>query len=263
MRKALSFIYDGQSSEDYGVYIGEITSSNKKSSMASTNSKIIYDTVPNRTENFIYGVEKTSDTLEFEVNLFFEKYEDIDRDDIKYVDQWLFSNSYPAKLMFCEEDMSIYYFNAIFQKNDVLYINNTPYGFKCKIQCDSSYAYSSEFVETVVLNGGATSYIIKNMSSGLNYIYPKISFTCNKDNGSLHILNRNDNNRHFEICGLKQGESIIIDKWLQISSSYGLKRLQNCNKNWLRLKKGMNYIDFSGDVTRVNLEYQFIQGIGS
>ena len=138
--KSISFIYDNQSSEDYGLYIGSLNAKSTSNSPASTNSEIVYDTVNNRNEVFIYGVETTEKLLEFDIELFFEDYENIDKSDILYIDQWLFSNKFPKKLVFCQEDMSTYYYNAIFKKNEILYHNNRIYGFKCQIQCDSPYA---------------------------------------------------------------------------------------------------------------------------
>lgn len=256
-------MYDGQSSEDFGLYIGKLSPSSKSSGSASTNSEIIYDSVKNRINNFIYGVEITERLLEFEIELFFEDYKNIDKHDIKYVDQWLFSQKYPQRLVFCAEDMATYYYKAIFKKNDILYYNNKIYGFKCQIQCDSSYAYTSEKVLTIPITSDKAIARINNISSGTSYIYPSIQFVCNKEGGSVKIVNKSDDNRELIFSNLKQGEEIRVDSWFQITSSYGLKRLGNCNKKWLRLKDGINYIEVSGDTTRLTLIYQFMQGIGS
>lgn len=261
--KSISFIYDNQSSEDYGLYIGSLNAKSTSNSPASTNSEIVYDTVNNRNEVFIYGVETTEKLLEFDIELFFEDYENIDKSDILYIDQWLFSNKFPKKLVFCQEDMSTYYYNAIFKKNEILYHNNRIYGFKCQIQCDSPYAYTSEKELTIPITNEKAIARINNISSGLSYIYPSIQFVCNKEGGQVTIKNKSDENRTLILSGLKNNETITIDKWFQITSSYGLKRLGNCNKQWLRLRDGVNYIEVSGDTTRITLKYQFMQGIGS
>lgn len=261
--KALSFIYNNTTSEDYGLYIGSLNAKTTSSSMASSNSEIVYDFVNNRLENFIYGVKLTERLLEFEIELFFENYENLDKNDIKYIDSWLFSQKYPQRLVFCTEDLSTYYYKAIFKKNDILYHNNKIYGFKCSIQCDSAYAYTSEKQLVIPITSDKSIARINNISSGVTYIYPSIRFVCNKEGGSIVMTNKSDNNRSFIINNLKQGEEIYIDKWFQITSSYGLKRLGNCNKRWIRLKDGVNYIEVSGNTSRVVLTYQFMQGIGS
>ena len=261
--KALSFIYDEKASEDYGLYIGELNANSTSSSMVSTNTELIYDSVNNRMENFIFGVQITDKLLEFEMNLFFEDYKNIDKNDIKYIDQWLFSQKFPKKLILCQEDMATYYYKAIFKKSEILYHNNKIYGFRCSIQCDSAYAYTSEKqIDLPIINNKATTRI-NNISSGVSYIYPSIRFVCNKEGGSVTITNKSDNNRSLVFSNLKQGEEIYVDKWFQITSSYGLKRLDSCNKKWLRLKNGVNYIEVNGDTGRLILNYQLMQGIGS
>lgn len=261
--KAISFIYDGTTSEDYGLYIGALNANSTNNSSASTNSEIEYDFVNNRLENFIYGTKLSERLLEFEVELFFEDYENIDKSDVKYIDQWLFSQKFPKRLVFCQQDLSTYYYNAIFKKNEILYHNNRIYGFKCQIQCDSPYAYTSEKVLTIPITGEKALARINNISSGIGYVYPSIQFVCNKEGGNVTITNKSDGNRTLVISGLKNNEKITIDKWFQVTSSYGLKRLGNCNKKWVRLKDGINYIEVSGDTTRLTLTYQFMQGIGS
>lgn len=262
--KALSFVYNGQSSEDYGLYIGELDGKMENSSMASTNTEIIYDTIPNRIENLVYQVKRSEDLLEFNLKLFFADVENTGKDDLKYVDQWLFSNKYPNKLIFCQEDMVNCYYNAIFKKNEILYHGNKPYGYECTVQCDSPYAYEIEREKTISIQSGDIGKLrINNISSGTSYIYPSMNFICNRENGSVFIKNINDNNRTLIFENLKQGEEITLDKWFQISSSYGLRRLGNCNKRWLRFVKGINNIEITGDLTRFTVKYQFMQGVGS
>ena len=262
--KALSFVYNGQASEDYGLYIGELGGKMEDSSMASTNTELIYDTIPNRIENFIYQVKITEDLLEFNMKLFFENPTDIGKDDLKYIDQWLFSNKYPKKLIICQEDMLNCYYNAIFKDNNILYYGNKPYGYDCTVQCDSPYAYEFEHEHTISIQHGQIGKLrVNNTSSGISYIFPNINFICNKENGSIYIKNINDNGRTLIFENLKQGEEITLDKWFQITSSYGLRRLGNCNKKWLRFVQGINNIEISGDLTKFNIKYQFMQGVGS
>ena len=128
---AFSFIFDNISSEDYGLYIGGVDSQEIKSSMASTNTEIVYDSVNNRSENFVYGVKQSERCLEFNIELF--SYDKLSRSDISYIDSWLFSNRQPKKLVFCQEDMANYTFYAIFSKNEIKAIFNEPYLLSCKI----------------------------------------------------------------------------------------------------------------------------------
>ena len=258
---AMSFIYDNISSEDYGLYIGSIDNKTITSSMASTNTELIFDSIANRSENFVYGVKQTEPCLTFDIELF--SYEKLSRSDISYIDAWLFSNRKPKKLVLCQEDMANYTFYAIFSKNEIKAYANKPYMLTCTIVCSSAYGYEIEKKDEYIINNGSTVVRFNNLSGGINYLYPKLEFVCNKDLGAITIENLSDNNRKFIISNLYNGEKITIDEWFQIESSTGLLRLENCNKQWLRLKNGINNIKISGNLSKLTMYYSFRKAIGS
>lgn len=259
---AMSFIFDNKSSEDFGVYIGGFDNNAIKNDMASTNIQFIQDFLPSRGENFIYGIVQNETNLQFKLNMF--GYDYFSKNDISYIDNWLFANKKPKKLMFCQEDMATYTYMAVFSKNEIIYHCNRPIGFECDVVCDSAYAYEAKKTEVYnIVNSKYTNIRFNNLSGGINYLYPEISWTCNKDNGVLTIVNLSDNNRTFTITGLKVGEKITIDKFFQITSSLGLYRCENCNKEWLRLRNGINNIRIIGDTGKLYMTYQFKKAIGS
>lgn len=259
---ALSFSYNGVDSEDYGLYIGEINPSSVKNTMASTNTEFIQDFLPTRSENFIYGVRQSERNLTFKIKLF--SYDFLSKNDVSYIDNWLFSNKQPKRLMFMQEDMATYSYMAIFEKNEIISVGNKIIGFECDIICDSSYAIEQEKTEVYQVNSAKdVSVRFNNLSGGINYLYPKIEWTCNKDNGSLQIVNKNDNNRTFIITGLRNGEKITIDRYFQIKSSMGLLRSENCNKKWLRFVNGINNFTVKGDTSNLYITYQFKKAIGA
>lgn len=259
---ALSFIYNNIPSEDFGLYIGEFDSSVIKTDMASTNIEFIQDHISERSENFIYKVIQSEKNISFDLNLF--SYDYLSKSDISYVDNWLFANKKPKPLVFCQGDMSTYTFHAIFSNNQIVYHGNRAIGFKCKVVLDSTFAYENKQTEVIsVFSDESTKVRFNNLSGGINYLYPEISWTCNKDNGMLEIINSSDNNRRFFIDGLKTGEKITIDKWQQIDSSLGLLRRDNCNGGWLRLRNGINILSVKGDTGNLNMTYQFKKAIGS
>lgn len=260
---SMSFIYDNVPSEDYGLCIGGFDAPTIIESMASTNTELVYDrpASSDRGDNLIFGTKISESLLTFELELF--SYEALSRDDIAYIDNWLFSNRTPKKLVFCQEDMTSYYFMAIFSKNEIISHSNSPMGFKCTVTCDSAYAYEIERENTwQVTNGNSAVIRFNNLNGGLGFLYPKIEFVCNTNNGKLTITNKTEN-RTFEISGLQNGEKITIDEWFQIKSSTGLNRLANCNKQWLRFVRGINYINVSGNTHNVKIKYRFKKAIGS
>lgn len=259
---AFSFIYDGVSSEDFGLYIGTLDNNDTTSSMASTNIELVFDSIANRSENFVYGVKQSEPCLEFKMDIF--SHEPLSRSDISYIDAWLFSNTQPKKLVFCQEDMANYVFYALFSKNEIQAVGGKPCLFSCNVICSSAYGYEVEKKEDYVIqNGTVKSIRFNNLSDGIYYLYPKLEFVCNRDNGEIRIKNITDNNREFVISGLSNGEKISIDEWFQITSSTGLYRLEKCNKQWLRLKKGINNIQIYGNTPKVTMFYTFRKGIGS
>lgn len=258
---SMSFIYDNISSEDYGLYLGGFDISTIQESMASTNTELIYDRVNGRDENLIFGTKITEPVLQFELKLF--SYDPLSRNDISYVDTWLFSNNTPKKLVLCQEDMTTYHFMAIFSKNNVISHANSPMGFTCTVICDSAYAYEFEREDVWQIQKDKELLIrFNNLNAGLGYLYPRIEFVCNQNDGKLIINNMTDS-RAFEIGGLQNGEVITIDEWFQIKSSTGLHRIENCNKQWLRFVKGVNNIYVSGNTSNVKVKYKFKKAVGS
>lgn len=258
---SMSFIYDNKTSEDFGLFLGGFDIQTILNSMASTNTELVYDRVNGRDENLVFGTRSTEPVLTFDLDLF--SYDPLSRNDISYIDTWLFSNRQPKKLVLCQEDMTSYHFMAIFSKNEIINHSNSPMGFKCTVVCDSAYAYEFEREdEWQVSKDKALSVRFNNTSAGLGYLHPVIEFVCNLNNGSVRINNVTDN-RSFEISGLQNGEKIIIDEWFQIVSSTGLHRIGNCNKKWLRFAKGINNIQVSGDTSKIKVKYKFKKAVGS
>lgn len=254
-------MFDNISSEDYDLYIGSMDNNTTQTSSASTNTEIIYESVQGRDENFVFGVKNNQPVLTFTMKLF--SYNKLSRNDISYIDNWLFSQTTPKQLVICQDDMTNYYYMATFSKNDIISFGNVPMGFECTVTCDSSYGYEFEKQEVFSLSNGKGLFRFNNLSAGLNYLYPKLEFVCNKDNGQIKIKNISDNNREFYIWGLQKGEVVKIDNWFQIESSTGLLRMSQCNKQWLGLVRGINRIEINGDTSSVSMKYKFKRGIGS
>lgn len=242
----LKFIYDNIPSDSMGLYIGEFGGNSVKNSPSSTKRELVYEHNEAREENLIFGTKTSSDLLEFDLGVF--SYEQLSRQEMERIERWLFYNDKPKKLVICQDDMYQYHYNAIIT-GEWISVGNMSQGLQCKVQCDSQYGYSNR-VTMVIPKGTRT---VRNASI-TKMIYPKIEFTCTKANGSISIKNVTEN-RTFTMTGLQLNEKITIDKWFQITSSTGLLRLSNCNREWLRLLSGMNKLEVQGDVANIKLEY--------
>ena len=259
--QGMTFIYGGISSDIYDLYIGGTDQKAITSANASTNTELVFESVNGRSKNFIYGVKQTDTTLEFKMNIFCLN--ELTRYDVHIIDAWLFSNATPKPLIIIQDDMTEFHYNAIFSKNKVLtHKGGVVYGFSCTVICDSAYAYDKEKTISYSISG-ETTIKFNNMSSGINYNYPKIEFKITKANGQIIIKNESDNNRTFIMSNLSVNEIISIDEWFQIESSMGLNRLENCNKKWLRFKNGINILKVSGDISALKITHQNLKGIGS
>lgn len=167
------FIYDGISSDTYGLYIGGIEKKAITSSDAATNTELVYDNVNGRNENFVYGVKKKNTTLEFKLDLFSPN--ELTRYDVHIIDAWLFSNAMPKELIILQDDMMEFHYNAIFSKGEVLtHKGGVVYGFSCTVVCDSVYALDRQQTKSYKINGETIIYF-NNMSSGINYSYRTIA----------------------------------------------------------------------------------------
>ena len=79
-----------------------------------------------------------------------------------------------------------------------------------------------------------------------DYVYPLVYFkSIPMENGnSISITNMTDNpQRHFIFNNLQDNEEITVDNELKyISSNFEGSKLSAFNKNWLRLRKGVNLL---------------------
>lgn len=258
-QSAMTFIYDNIPSENYGLYIGNLGGSGDDSGESSTSLEVVFDNISSRSENLIYGIRKKEPMLKFNMKLF--SYNTLTKEDVAYIDQWLLNNSSFKKLMFCQDDMAKFAYNAIVESTNILYNGNLIYGIECNVLCDSSYAYQSTKTNSYNIKG-VTKIRFNNLDNAYGYLYPKVRFVCNKENGTIRVKNVNDKNREFVITGLKYNEEINIDEWQQLRSSTGLLRLDKCNKNFLRFCDGVNQLEVSGDLTELQITYQFRRAIG-
>ena len=258
--QTMSFIFKDIPSEDIGLYIGDIGQSGKKEKNGSIQTEVIYDNVYCRDENIVFGVNQKERLLTLDINFF--SYNEITEDDVQYIEDYLFNNSQPQKLVICQESMENIYLCGTFTKNTQIVIGNIIVGYETTFTCDSPFAYSGVRIDKYKINSNTeTEILFNNQSSGLNYLYPEIEFTCNQPNGYIKIVNETDNNRTFLMDGLTHNETININKWFELKSSLGLNRLGNTNYNFLRLKTGWNKLKVTGNANDIIFKYRFLKSI--
>ena len=158
---------------------------------------------------------------------------------------WLFGKDTYRVLKIYQPDLEGVFYKCVFTSIDIIYINGNCHGFRVTANFDSFYQY--EFKEPILITGNGAEIVqeINNQSDiNDNYIYPTVTFCTTAPVGDydISIINKSDNpSRAFRFQGLLANETITVDNELKhISSSIGGERLSNFNKNWLRLKPGVN-----------------------
>ncbi|MEG2915562.1 MAG: hypothetical protein RR806_05675 [Oscillospiraceae bacterium] len=247
------FIWAGKASENYGISIVSIneTSWNKVSGGAT---ELITDTIDRNPELLFLGAKQTP-ILSFPLEFVCESTMDIQT--FITVKNWLFGELSYKQLKFCIDGLETYYFNCVL-KSDEDYIFEDGYkGFKCTVECDSPFAWENTKVKSYMQpSAGYSKQIFNNLSANSEMLKPVISFTCGS-NGNFKIINKSLNDLTFEWNNLQNNETITCDCQSGIiTSSSGLSRFDNFNKHFLKLKKGVNNLEFWGNVSEIKFTYK-------
>jgi len=260
---ALDFIYDGIPSQTFDLKILSFEDGSLFSGMGSADVKIYTQKVLRKAKVYYLG-RSQQPQLEFE--LIFGSSSVISGMDRDIISSWLFRRSGFKKLEILQDDLNSAWFNCFLTSPAPLYVGNMNYAFKCKVICDSPFAYSplKTLTRTYSGNNIITDNInLYNYSTEDDYLYPNITFELNTVGSSFSIINLDDNNREFLFTGLQPEEKIIVDNNLQtIVSSSLLYRLSNFNKNWLRLVPKMNRLHVESGIGNFTITYNERMKIG-
>ena len=158
---------------------------------------------------------------------------------------WLFGRDSYKILKIHQPDLEGIHYNCVFTTIDIIYINGYCHGFRVTANFDSFYQYAEPTSIEITGNGTEIIKEINNQSDvKYGYIYPTITFSMTAPVGDydISIVNKSDNSsRYFRFQGLLANEEITVDNELKhITSNIGGEKLSNFNKNWLRLKPGVN-----------------------
>lgn len=250
-----SFLYDGQPSERFGLYIQNIDANAVNQSMGNASMEIQETKIWRKATPYFYGATP-SPKLSFSFSA--TSNNEIDASTFELIQKWLFSSRTYKPLQIDQFDLQDVYFNAILQEPEILRVGNLIHGFSCTVECDSPYAY--KFPQTTNYSYGASvvdateTYYNLSDDSG-NYLYPtSLIVTMNNENGGFSITNLDDNDRIVSFSDLVGNEILTISSIYQtISSSTGLRRLSHSNKKFLRLVPNRNRLRIQGNVASIQM----------
>jgi len=253
------FIYDGTPSQLYGLRICSFESSGFRYTGGSS-MELITDRATRSLKHTLLGSVPSS-VLEFDLEFFFEEPVNLFQEHI--IKSWLFGQIQYKKLFILNNDeLSDVYFNCVLNDPEDIKINGNN-GFKCTVVCDAGGAWEMPKTKTYTPTASGLSFIYNNTSGNNDYTYPTVKFTLNSTATGCTITNASDNGRVFEFTELTGGETIEINGDTGIIiSSLGVNRLGHFNKNFLRLVRGANRLNCSGDIASLSLTVQNFRRLG-
>lgn len=253
------FIYDGISSEIYGLRIAELNAQGVNESMGSSDVEIVSQKLFRRSTPYFFG-STASPVLSFSMTAFSE--EEIDAEFFQLIQKIYFSSRTYKKLQIDQVDMQGVYFDAILKEPTIVRVGNLLQGIKFTVSCNAPFAFN--FPKTVTYPYTAaivdSTIVFNNTSDDTgNYLYPDTIITMNSFGGNVSITNLSDSNRISSFTAMSASEILTVNNSLQtIESSTGLKRLSNFNKKFLRLVPGVNRLRIQGNISNFSMTTQTI-----
>lgn len=239
MITAKHFTYKGISSEMYGLEIVSFNGDENVVESTTYSSKISLLNVPS-SKRVTRGGISTDDPPIIEFSIVSQ--EEFDANSRSRIIAWLLSDQLFSPIKFIESDLLYYTCYGTFTSVTSLYVNGHCQGFKVTMQCDSWYARG--IPTNVIASSGTSTVTIMNNSAIFNdYVYPTVTFA----GSSIEIINTTDDaTRTFAFTGLSESEIMTVDCETKIMKSLtGGPKLSYFNKNWLRLKPGLNTLSIT------------------
>lgn len=255
-----TFVFDGVPSETHSLYI----SSQDGGSVDVTGSsdvELFTESVLRRSTPYLLGVQQ-SPVLEFDVSL--NSPREITSVDLGIIQAWLFGHKQYKKLQIVQSDIQEVYYNCFLKNPRVNKDGNIIRGIRATVVCDAPWGWTFDKTKTYSYSSGDINenIIFNNISDDNGYLYPTVQFTMNEFGGNFTITNSSDGGRQFIFTDLTQNEVVTVNNDLNIiSSSLGLRRLGSFNKKWFRMVRGVNQINFSGNVSEVKFTYKFAKKV--
>jgi len=180
---AKNFIYDGQSSELYGLICASTQGGGQTSSSAGSNISIIEEYVLRRETPYFYGVS-FSEKLQFDIEFYSETY--IPRQKVSEIERWLFGSGY-KEFEIIQEDLDGIHYNCLFMNPSVVSSGNQVIGFTCTCVCDAPWAWGEEMTHTKTNVVG--NFTINNTSDNPRYTKPILTLTFDSAYDVFYVEN--------------------------------------------------------------------------
>ena len=265
---ARTFIFNGIPSEFFNLYLGDLldgtgSSTGIVSTDGSSNISLLTQKIYRRAAPLLYGVEQTP-VLQFPFSVYCP--DDLQAPDYSDVASWLFGQQQYLKLRICQPDMADVYFNCFLADPQIVRVGNIIRGATFTVICDAPWGYripktyNFSWADGVSVND---TKVLLNQSDNNFYTFPtNLVITANSIGGVINITNTSDENRVLSVT-TTGGEIITMNCYDQtIESSLVSTPLDNFNLNWLRLKKGKNVLNITGNILSMTMTHEIAAKIG-
>lgn len=250
------FIFDGSSSDEYGVVLGYIGSPNIDSKEEETNIITSKSLFKDRWD--LHFVEDAT-PLQFKITVVRNDAELIDSNMQRALKKWLCKKK-RAWLQIIQDDLSNVYYRCLITNPKPNNINGKTYGYDFDIICDSGHAWSELKSKPYTCNGTLNI----NMNFTFDYdeyiLYPILIISPLEDT-VVEIIN-NTTNQVVEFGYLFADETVVLDcESDRVSSSSGRVLINTWNKKNLGLIEGKNSITLNGNF-RLDIKYRLPIRVG-
>ncbi len=263
------FSFNGIPCTEYGLMLYSFGRSDQEESSLSTDIKIVEDRISRRSTPIHYGVVNNT-PLEFNM-VFGADMDAIDKDvffdrwDMGVISSWLTGHNTYKWLEITQPDMEAVRYKCFITDLQQVSFGKIPWGFSCKVKCDSPFAYL--FPETFTYTvSGTKNFSFYNRSMLNGYYKPKLDITIyqgQQGSDSLSIINHSDGDRTMSFTNIPSSVNTIhIDNENEIITCDGVSNLfPYFNFNFFRLKRGNNLITATGAFA-LDIVCEFPVGVG-
>ena len=222
MLNCRSFTFEGQSSEDFDIFIGYIGDPSVVNDHLYT-ADIVETRIPSQIRPIYFGQDKNK-AVERDMTLCSDHY--LTREEIDAIFAWLTcsTNGYGELIVEDGDELEEFTMRVIFQSMEL--VNSAwPIAIQCKVVCDSQWAYATPIkstynvVDGIILTSNNVEkdmIMLNNESSYLGYIYPTLTLEIAQGTTHFAMTNITDDSRKlsFDFSGsftpTDGGEKLII-----------------------------------------------------
>ena len=158
-----------------------------------------------------------------------------------------------------DEDGYAYYLNCRFLHPVKIENDAGIIGYRATLEADAPFAWVEEREYEFTLTGGsasANSAITVRVNSDLpEYIWPRVTIQTGNVGGNVTIVNQSDDPaRLTSFSGLTNTTQVIMNGETNYIS--GQNYVKFSDKNFIRLRDGLNQIIITGDVVSIKISFR-------